>query len=402
MLDLFRRTAAAAAGLVLIAAAIGCASSDQPGQRASDDDRRAPDRAQDASGDFERLNRQTNPIERMGWVLDWSAKASENADVVMLVPAGDVLFIQNANNVLTVRDAGTGAFRWSDTLGNPLINFLGHVRADNVNYRPLGEEARRLDLVLSCAETELFVRELGSGTLLSRQRLLHICSTEPVLIGDELVLGGLQGDVLFHDFARGLYTERFGMGEPITVAPGLIGTGDLAFVAETGDVAIIDADNAEPRGRLFNMYAGSEHPPATDERAAYVASRDQSIYAFDAVSGERRWRIRTERRLDSPPVVWNDRVFVAVPDSGLLCIDARRGDVLWTAEGLDRGEVIGVLAGEVIFWDGRTMSLLDTNTGDIIEQSQLPFAERIVADGFEDPALYVLTRGNDLLRFRVP
>lgn len=398
-----RRNVAHAAVLLSLAPIVGCSSS---GTTATDGDRTptpAPRLgAMSAADAIERVNRQTAPFSSLGWTLDWAAPVNVGTDVEALIPAGDVVFVQDDQNEFTVRETSTGAFRWSAPLDNPLVDFLGHVRADDARITLIGREPRRTDVVLNCSVTEVFVRDLNSGELMSRQRLLHLCATEPVLFGNELILGGLNGNLLFHDFTTNLYTHRFGLPSGINVAPALTGNQQLGVVARDGSVAVLDAHTADARGRSYKLFAGSAHPPATDQRSVYIASLDQSLYAFDTVTGERRWRLRTDRPLSEAPTAHGGRVYVALPETGLLAVDGRRGDIIWTAETLDRGSVIGTKSDELLFWDGKTLSVVDTRTGDIIESQDMPFVRHLVTDGFEDPALYAVTDADRLLRFRIP
>jgi outer membrane protein assembly factor BamB len=406
LLPCLRRRVCLATAALPLALLASCASNESgSGSASAMDGQPAPSAAasRPAADRAERVRTLSTPFRELGWVLDWTVEMNAEPAVERIVPLDDLLLIQTTQNVVTVRDTGSGAMRWSQQIENPVANFMGHNRVDDVVFQPVGRPtAFRGDLLLSSTETEVFVRDMNTGTLLDRQRLRDTVSTAPALADDELVFGSLTGEVIFHDYMNGVYTNLFGMGSTVAAPPTLIAGEHLAIASDRGTVAIIDAETAEARGRRFSMFAGVEHPPATDDRTAYFASLDQSIYAFDVERSERRWRHRTDRPLRSAPAAHDGGVYIAVPESGLLALDSRTGDERWVATGLDEAVVIGTLFGELLAWDGRELVVLDERTGDVVSRTALPQVFRITPVGFENPLLYVEFRDGNLMRFRLP
>ncbi len=386
----------------------GCASLGAAGEMSASDDRGPSGTTEVSAGggssESERLRREVRPFAELGWVLDWTAPLGDADRIEHTQPLGDLVLLQDDRNVVTVRSATSGGYRWTQQIENPLVNFRGHRRADDVTFEPLGTGERwEGDALLSVSDTEVFVRDMATGNLLGRQRFRVPVSTPPLLRGDELIIGTTDGQLLFHDWRRGVFTKSYGVGGVIRTPPAMLANGDeVVGVSISGGVAIVDASTGEAGDRRFEMFAGAAKAPATDERTAYVASLDQSVYAFDSVTAQQRWRYRTDRRLRSAPTAHGGQVFVPVPGTGLVALDSRTGAERWITEGLDDSEVIATRGGELVAWNGSTLRIIESDTGDVIEEIALPLVSRITPDGFEEASLYVEFDSGRLARFRTP
>ena len=69
-------------------------------------------------------------------------------------------------------------------------------------------------------------------------------------------------------------------------------------------------------------------------RAAFVASRDQSLWAFDMMRGRVLWQYFTQTPLDNEPVIMADGLYLQIPDQGLVSFNPHPenkpdGEVRW-------------------------------------------------------------------------
>lgn len=392
------RSAAAFASLALFGVGLslvgGCASGGGGGAGAG--------LVSERGGTEAALDRVVGPFRELGMELDWTVQPAETTErpLRFLEVAGDRLLVHDDENVLTVRDAGTGRYVWRERLGASVLPFAGHVRYDGFELRSGVGTPAPVDVLVTASRSELFIRELDSGSLIDRQRLAFLVSTPPLKAGGAmLAFGSLEGRVLFHRADSDVYAFQFALNSAIEAPLTRVG-GAVGAVDASGTAAVIDAVAGESVGGLFSMFAGAGGAPVADDRTMYVASRDQSIYAFDTSIGETRWRIRTERALVDDPTLRDGVLYVAVPSRGLLAIDAFGGRVMWECAGVDRGTVIGRSAGELMVWDGEAVTLVDQGTGDLIERIELTGVRDLRVEGFDDPAVYASFDTGRLAKFR--
>lgn len=69
--------------------------------------------------------------------------------------------------------------------------------------------------------------------------------------------------------------------------------------------------------------------PAVSDGVVYVGSRDNNLYAIDAVTGQEKWRFATGTWVTSSPAVSNSTVYVGSEDKNLYAIDAVTGKEHW-------------------------------------------------------------------------
>lgn len=69
--------------------------------------------------------------------------------------------------------------------------------------------------------------------------------------------------------------------------------------------------------------------PAFAQGRVFFGGPDGNIYALHASTGERIWRYRTGARLESPPLVVGDVVYVLAAKGVFLALSATEGHVLW-------------------------------------------------------------------------
>ena len=71
-------------------------------------------------------------------------------------------------------------------------------------------------------------------------------------------------------------------------------------------------------------------PPVAAGDRVYAASKDaHTLHALDVDSGERLWRFTADSRIDSPPTIWNGRVFFGSADGWVYCLRAEDGALVW-------------------------------------------------------------------------
>ncbi|HRQ73123.1 MAG TPA: PQQ-binding-like beta-propeller repeat protein, partial [Phycisphaerales bacterium] len=215
---------------------------------------------------------------RLGYRLDWRGFAHVGARqrVTHLTPYDDIVIVHESGSVLSVLEADTGAVRNANELATPLTRFLGHVR-----------EGSR---VVVSSESELFAVDVTTGNLLDRKPLAKVASTSPVLAEGLIINGTPAGEASAYMLGAPVRAWAFGMGDPIDTDPVIVGDA-IGLVSRSGNVAFLDAASGSLLGRA-RIFAGCDATPASDGSTMFVASLDQSVYAFHARGGELAWRVR--------------------------------------------------------------------------------------------------------------
>lgn len=336
--------------------------------------------------DTSSIEQQATPFMALGYSLTWALgdTQGDNSRIKMLDIGGDLILAHDRNNNLTAREIRNGEVRWATNLGNRLTKFVGNVR--------LG------DRIVSASEAELLILDASTGRLDDRQRLGVLSNTAPVVAnGYMLVFGAANGEVFGHDLRVGFKRWGFQLNERVRAEPVRVGQ-FVGAVAESGQVLLVNPLNGESVSRVGQIYGGMDTNPISDGRVMYVASADQSIYAFAGSTGELLWRVRTQSRLESQPAVHDGTLYVHVPDEGMLAVATRDGRRLWANRDIS-GEVIAVRRGNLLVWNGSEAMLVDPSTGDLRERVALPGVRQIIANGFVDGDLIVLRGNSALSRF---
>lgn len=325
----------------------------------------------------------TAPLRELGYQIEWFVPGAASAGCRFIDPAGDLVLVHDAHNVLSAREASTGQRRWGATLATPVAKFVGNMRLD--------------DRIIVSGESEVQYLSARTGDLLDRQRLASLANTRPLQMGRFLIYGCASGEVLGHDMAAGYKKWGHMLEGRITANPTLVGSRVLA-VSQTGEIIAIDPVSGRGSRPARPLYTGLDNSPVADARIALIAGLDQSIYAYNHADLSLRWRVRTDAPLKDQPTLANRTAYVTVPTSGLKALDASTGEEKWTATGI-HGSVIATNRGDLIVWDGSTMRRLDPTSGDVIASEALPGVSMVVADGFEDAQLYLMMADGTLAKY---
>lgn len=351
-----------------------------------------PDRAEPYEFQPEAFRPLAESFEKLGYRWDWSGfPAPAEGQRIQFVQAWpDAVVTQDTGTKVTVIEPGSGRVRWSGEVASRLTRFVGLSRS------PQG----RGDRLICSSESEVFVLDLQTGNVVSRQRYEMVVNTPPLLIADVGVYGTPNGELLAHRFANGARAWAYQAEGPVEFPPILAG-GIIAGVTQAGQVSLIDASSGTLAGRA-RMYGGSAGTLATDGSLVFVASLDQSLYAF-APSGQRVWQHRTSQPLAYAPACVGARVFCHTADQGFTCFEAGTGRILWSNPAV-RGTLIGTRKGvagadDLLVWDGATLFLLEPDRGATVTSAALTGIRKIVFDRFDNGVMYAVNRAGVVGRF---
>ena len=299
----------------------------------------------------------------------------------------DVVVVHDTTNIVSVLEAESGVRRWSDKPGANLTKFVGNARWGNRLY--------------VSSESEVFIYDVETSTLVDKQQLARVVNTRPIIAGDVLVYGTSGGFVLGHQVttAINLWTNSF-MDQSSVEADPVMVSNLTGLVSRAGGVMFLDPlamGSSSGRARIFG---GTAVDLAASDTLMYVASTDHSLYAISAVGAQQVWRRRTGAPLMHAPTHIAGRVFCTLPGAGLTALHADTGRVYWSADQIE-GTVIGLRDDNLLVWDApsQTMTVVDPEDGSLVNRVALKGVQDVIASQTADGDLYVVWPRGIVARF---
>jgi outer membrane protein assembly factor BamB len=324
-----------------------------------------------------------NNWKQLGYRWDWTGfpAIARGEAVAFFDVYDDIAVVQGSQSSVAVLNALSGRPRWSDRLSNPLTRFVGMTRDGDTLY--------------ISADSELFIIDARTGNWLGRDRLPEVVNTRPILFEGHLIYGTATGRVISHRLDFGMTAWQYNVGDPINANPVLIGS-VIGIMSESGEGLFVSAATATGLGHP-QTGGGQATDPVTDGRRMYLASLDQSAYAFIPGQDAHLWRYRTEDELTTQPTLEDGVLYLSVPRVGLVALDPNDGSEIWIGPDAE-GEVIASRAGSLIVWDGNAIKAVDPTNGDVITAFDIPGIIMLKADAFNEGSLYGITRAGAVVR----
>ena len=310
--------------------------------------------------------------DEFGLRIVWQTEPLVTKDAVLhIVNASpdSVWFGDSSGSIVRLRrDNGETVWRSS--------TFQGIERMLALEYLPTEHN----DNVYVVTELGSVIMDAATGNLLKRTRFSQLPSNVPAIYGQTMIYGTNTGLSSWFLYSTGYNWRATTLGGHV-VAPVTV-TGDIAIVGSTnGTVLAMDAPSAGIRWSR-KLSAGVETPIAADSQACYVASHDQSLWAFDQMRGRVLWQYFTQTSLRNPPVRIADGLYLQIPGEGLVSFtplpnNKPDGEVLWKSKA--PGNIIGRMDTNVMAWDRatHTLSAVDVGNGRIVHQVVLPKVQSI-------------------------
>ena len=261
-----------------------------------------------------------------GWFND-SMKLAAGEEVKQVWLEQKSIYCLTSLNKLYRLDREQGAIRWMLELAEP----------PRVVRRP----AEAGDKTLVVSHNVVKVYELESGNLLKEFPLELSANSAPAFNGETLFIADTTGRVLAVEVANGVELWRCRSEKAISAQPVYRGR-MLVSVSESGEVLAYDTQFGEPvwpdhfptRGAVLAQ-------PVLTPQACYVASMDSMLYCVRSGGGDELWRYFASKGLRVAPKVADGRVFLPIPDKGLVVLDAANGEELEGFQFADGKEYIG-------------------------------------------------------------
>ena len=308
---------------------------------------------------------------RCEWQQEVPADSRTGIKDVYLI--GEDIAVADSDNRLTLLRGDSGSTIWHSA---PLPRYekLLELMQTTIN----GENR-----IVAATDTDAFVLDGNTGHMVSRQNLPNAPVTGVTRFGPELIFGGADGRIVFHNTKVGFELRANGMQGRVTATP-LVAGPDVVGVSSIGEVMMLDANSASRRW-VRRLTGSIEAEPAASRDNVFIATKGQSLWCLDRKDGSVKWKYFCESPLARGPVVFGDRVFQQIPSEGLVCfeadpMDSPRGKVVWTNRELDQ-EIVTVLGNDLLLWDShaREATLIDSSRGDVKTTVNLSKVEALFA-----------------------
>lgn len=369
------RAAITIAGVLLLAGSLTACRSGSSGRAATP---RAADQL---------LAISDSEMREVGFRRDWTGfpfvARGARAENFAITSAGPV--VQDSDGNITRLDGRTGLNRWTTSVATPLTRFVG------VDEDTFGG----LSAVLISTQSEVYWLDLATGNMLDRQNLAVVANTAPIIVGPYAMFASPTGEAFAHHRAA---TKAWGfrLNGVVTVDPVLTPVGSVAVLSQSGDLVYLEPTSGSLVGRA-KLFEGAAFPPAVGDNAIFVASLDQSVYAFD-FEGRQLWRYRTPVRVDTRPVAFGGLVYVEIPGYGMHAFDQGTGRIQWQNTDV-RGSVVGLSNGRLLVFDGAMLHTVAPASGTVFASASIQAAGQIVSEPFVDGDLFILRTDGGMAKF---
>ena len=152
-------------------------------------------------------------------------------------------------------------------------------------------------------------------------------ASSPAVVGDDLVVHGMDGNVRVLDRSNGRVRWRFHIGSPVESSP-VVSHGIDYFGAWNGNVYALDLRTRRLRWVFRSGYKITSSAALSGGKL-FIGDYGGRIWALSPRSGHRRWVSSVGGRIYGTPAVAHGRVFVPSSTGNSLTAFSASGRHLW-------------------------------------------------------------------------
>lgn len=331
--------------------------------------------------------------DELNYTIAWQSAVATTAygAVSGLYPYHDIVVTsESGRNVIGAVTTRDGAAAWETPVGDRLERLLGVVRDG--------------DVLVANTQSDLYMLDVGNGREVGHQKFgdQNVASTAPFILGNLAIYGTPDGRVVYHHMGTGYMAAAYRLDSAVTHAPVWLGDA-IALITQSGKIHVIDPGQ-NSRIWINEVRDPISSIPAVDNFAMYIAGRDQSVWAFRLSDGKMVWRYRTQYALIDDPKVYDESVYVAIPEYGLVALDRHLGTEQWVCPDVKGGTVLTRNGHDLIVWDqlndnrGSTFYRVNSRNGHLEGMFTVPNIHHAAADKVEGGDLYGVSRRGRLIK----
>lgn len=318
----------------------------------------------------------------------WQRAASGNRAVADAYMIDDLIFVVGTDH--TVNAVGDdGVHRWVENLRK------------KPDYRP----AMNSEAVFFVADGDLIVVSRVHGERKVLKRLPFTPAGPPAAGENAVYLPAWDNHRIFAvDPHTGDEGWKYRFESPVVGRPVVVGAAprqSLVAASEGGEVVALEAlhHSATPKAA---QWTGSTLDGNTAGLTSYdgdlvlVPSHDTNLYAYERITGHRRWAYASGVKLDRAAVVAGDRVFLPAA-GGTRVLDVESGEELWSHETAGRFIVRDEKRALLLNEENCHVYTLDIATGEVLESNDVSDYAFVLTNLNDDGRLYLVTGNGEVL-----
>lgn len=322
----------------------------------------------------------------LGYRWEWTGyplKAG-NARLTEVVVAGDIIVTTATDTTVSALEASTGKVRWAK-------------RLDRVSTQ-LFEPVRVGDTLLINSDTDHYQVDVRTGNTLDKDSADGVINTPPLRVGNLALMGTTRDELIAIRTDQGFVRWRYAFDGQIQAPPVDVDGRAVAMVSGGGDLRIIDGLNGSSLATA-SIAGGAVTDMLVEDGTLFVASTDQSLYAFNTSNASRLWRLRTSAPLTVQPVIIDGVLYTTTRDTGLAAIDKDTGEILWSNDTIGGWVVTKADGRDLIAWNGRDIMLVDGQRGELISSAPLEGVMGVRSDSHHDGDIYTISADGSVAKF---
>jgi hypothetical protein len=181
--------------------------------------------------------------------------------------------------------------------------------------------------------------------------------TQPVVAGDRLFIGGLDGVMYARDARTGAPVWTFATAEPIRHSAAVY-EGHVFFGSHDGNIYALDATRGDLKWQ-FQTGGGVATAPAVADDTVYIGSADGIFYALNTNNGGLRWSYDAGAPILTSAALSVDghTVYFGAEDINAYALDASDGTLRWRTrlQGQSLADRWPVVVGDAVIYRSQSL-----------------------------------------------
>jgi outer membrane protein assembly factor BamB len=248
------------------------------------------------------------------------------------------LYVGDSNGVVRCLSADDGSEVWRADVGAEV--YAGPMVHDH-------------DVLVTCEAGTLTCLDAATGKERWHFHIEAPLRCTPTIVAGHVLLAGCDSKLHLIDVTSGTETGAVGIDAP-TGSTAAAGDRRVYFGTEGGTFYAIDlpADSDKPPVVAWTYRDPERSQPirsaaAANEHLVVYGSQGKAVFGLNPTDGKLIWKLPTQSRVDSSPVIAGERVVAATDRGVLYLIDVKSGEAKW------QFEAGGHFAGSPAVVDGR-------------------------------------------------
>ena len=329
-----------------------------------------------------RLAIQPKQAEVLGYVIAWAQnlKLPTNQSITEITCLDEYLFlVEQPTSVISAISLSDGRLLWQKVVGE---------KGEQI-FQPFTFE----HMVCVNSEVQMYQIDIHTGKLTYAFKLHAPVASQPLLIGNKVIYGGISGNVFAQNIQTGMLEWSYQLTNRIHTAP--VQHHNSVFAADgNGVYALINAQTGEMIWRN-HTYGPIVCSAMVDNNTVYIASQDQSLYAINLKSGSDDWIFKTTFPLTISPSIIGEILYMNVPKQNLLyAVNRGNGTEIWHRQNI--GQPITLVDNQLLLARQSSLVLAGPDSGRMIMETPTSKLHKVLA--MTNNSLILITPQGQLIR----